>query len=72
MIANDNSDDDRANIFDVHDAIDALKAAQDALRAAMVGHGQAEREMFLFHVGLAIGRLRRVQDRIHGEKFDAP
>ena len=71
MIANDNSVDDRANIFDVHDAIGALKAAQDALRAAMVGHGQTEREMFILHVGVALDRLRRVSSRIYGEKHNA-
>ena len=58
------AEDDRQNLDDLHQTSLAVKAAEEALKAAMVGQGPRERERFVFNVGLARGRLSRVSDRI--------
>jgi hypothetical protein len=59
--------DDRSNLDDMHQAELAVIAAQDALRAAMVGQGPRQRERFVFYIGIARSRLLRVSSRIIGE-----
>ena len=52
------SADDVENLNDLGDVVKALTEAVDALR-------DGNREMFVFHVGFARGRLSRVSDRIY-------
>lgn len=59
--------DDKAQLADLHAAIEALKAAERALQFALVHHGPKSREAFVHNVGVARGRLTRVAARIHGE-----
>lgn len=70
--------DDKASLDDLKDVERAMIEARQALTRAMVGLGPRERESFVFHVGVAHGRLSRVISRIYGgspppiERGDAP
>ena len=59
------AEDDKASLADLHQASLAVKAAEEALKAAMVGQGPRLREAFVFNVGFARGRLLRVASRIY-------
>jgi hypothetical protein len=58
------SQDDQANLADLKETEEALIKARQALTRAMAGIGQRDREIFIFHVGFARGRLSRVSERI--------
>ena len=65
------SDDDKANLADLHQVELAVIDAQDALRERpWVGHGPKARELFAFKVGFARDRLMRVVNRIYPAKDD--
>ena len=64
------TDDDKANLADLHRIEQAVLEAQEALKRAMVGHGPKARELFAFKVGFARGRLMRVVNRIYPAKDD--
>ena len=55
---------DKQNFDDLREIRAVLEMAEEALRKAMEGQGQGQREMFIFHVGWARGRLSRVTERI--------
>ena len=55
---------DKRNLADLREIRATLEMAEEALRKAMEGQGQGQREMFIFHVGWARGRLSRVSERI--------
>lgn len=59
--------DDKGNLQDLRQAVAALVLAEEALTKAMVGQGPRQREMFIFQVGYARGRLSRITSRINGE-----
>ena len=59
--------DDKAQLADLHRAIEALKKAESALQFALAHHGPKSREAFIFNVGFARGRLSRITSRIYGE-----
>jgi hypothetical protein len=65
------SQDDQQNLADLKEARAALEMADEALRKAVEGQGQGQREMFVFHVGWARGRLSRVTDRIYRPSLPA-
>ena len=64
MTQNDN----RKNLFDLHDIVASLEMALEALRKDMEGRGPEHREQFAFQIGYAIGRLGRVQASIDPAK----
>ena len=70
--------DDKQSLDDLKDVERAVTEARQALIRAIVGQGPRERETFVFHVGVARGRLSRVESRIYGqdpppiEREDAP
>ena len=64
------TEDDKQNLADLHQVELAVKEAQEALKSAIVGHGRPARELFLFKVGFARGRLSRVVNRVYPAKDD--
>ena len=64
------SEDDKANLADLHQVELAVIDAQEALKRAVVGHGPKARELFAFKVGFARDRLLRVVNRIYPAKDD--
>jgi hypothetical protein len=57
--------DDKQTLDDLHQIERAVIEARHALTRAMVGHGQRERESFIFNIGFARGRLSRIAERIY-------
>jgi hypothetical protein len=57
--------DDKQSLDDLHQVERAVIEARHALTKAMVGHGQRERESFIFNIGFARGRLSRIAERIY-------
>ena len=53
------------DLADLEDAIEALEAARDALKACMARDDAGERERFVFQLGYARGRLYRIFARIY-------
>ena len=66
------SQDDKVNLDDLKEIEEALIKAHQALARAMAGLGQHERELFIFQIGWARGRLTRISERIYRGGDPAP
>ena len=64
--------DDKQSLDDLHQIERAVIEARHALTRAMVGHGQRERESFIFNIGFAKGRLQRIAERIYAAMEPPP
>ena len=64
--------DDKQTLDDLHQIERAVIEARQALTRAMVGHGQRERESFIFNIGFARGRLQHIVERIYLHGVEPP
>jgi chaperonin GroEL (HSP60 family) len=57
---------DDTNLDELREVRDAIADAIEALKTAMRGSHPSVREKYVFKLGFAYGRLRRIIERAHG------